>query len=805
MNREKEYYLAKVSFFNDLTSQEITEIAVNFEWETYPEGSIILEQGQKPASFYILCEGLVEVQSKNNERSTEPVKTEGSGAVFGVLSVLMGKPLQETVRCLEECHALSITAADFARILLERPLIYLSIIGQLSKTLDEANQLLSESKYREVLRSVIKLTQYQDKFYGIWGSVKTTKEVERKYEEIKRQSGHLLIKGERGTGRQMMAWYLHKNLFGEMAPFVLVDGLRFDHQWGSLQTEKIETPNSEKPSSKELTYAKLFEIAAGGTLFIQDIDRISPQTQLELVQTITAQPYPCFVIGSIQIEPRSQEERLLPELQKCFTHLHYITPLRERKRDIPILVQGILEKLAQKNHRKTPIVTSEATQLLLSHNYRQGNVSELIQVLERSFYLASQDTIGLEQIFFGPTSEKAGRKVNLLRWTPIERLLKKGTFLRGIRLIAAVLFLFLIGGLIFASHLPGILKVFALVWGVWWPVITLISPFLGRIWCTACPFSTIMDYIQNKFHPHRPVPDFIVKYDYLIISVLFLAIFWIEIVTNMHTNPIFTGLLLLAVQLAAIVVSVFYPRHAWCRHFCPLGGFIGTASIGSILEVRSDPTVCLNKCTSFECYVGKGEVKGCPMSQHLPYLDNNLDCKLCFNCVQNCPHGSVQVNLRVPAREVWNLTRVNQGYAVFMGVLLGILFPINYFESLQQFGRSAQLYVPFSMAYLSFAVLGGALGWWFAKPFKTKAASLRTKLVFALTPLVIAGHIIYQLNFVPGLQSLILGAGYQGSGGFQSFCISASSAAKGSALAIGILLTGITITFVLLRHNLRKN
>ncbi|WP_434512255.1 cyclic nucleotide-binding domain-containing protein [Desulfitobacterium sp. AusDCA] len=800
MNTEKAYYLAKVPFFADLTPQEIEEIAVDFQWETYPKGELILEQGQKPASFYVLCEGLVEVQNKNGERSPASVKTVGSGSVFGELSVLMGKPFQETLLCMEKCRVLSITAADFARILLERPLIYLSIIGQLSETLDEANQLLSETKYREVLRSAIKLTQYQDKFYGIWGSVKTTKEVERKYEEIQHHPGHLLIKGERGTGRQMIAWYLHKNLFGEIAPFVLVDGLRFDHQWGSLKTDKIEINNSEESSSSQLPYAKLFEIAAGGTLFIQEIDRISPATQIELAQTIKAQPYPCFVIGSIQIEPRVREEGLLPELHKCFTHLHYIIPLRERKRDIPILVQGILEKLAQKNHRKTPVVTAEATQLLLSHHYRQGNVTELIQVLERSFFLASQDTIGLEQIFFGPTSEKVGQKVNLLRWSPIEQILKDGNFLRVIRQIAAVLFLFLIGGLIFASHLPGMLKAFALVWGLWWPVITLISPSLGRIWCAVCPFSTIMDFVQNKFHPHRPVPDFIVKYDYLIVTVLFLAIFWIEIVTQMHTNPLFTGLLLLVMQLAAIVVSVLYPRHAWCRHFCPLGGFIGTASIGSLLEVRSDPAVCLNKCTTFECYVGKGEVKGCPMSQHLPYLDNNLDCKLCFNCVQNCPHGSVQVNLRVPAREVWNLTRVNQGYAVFMGVLLGILFPINYLEPLQPSGLLSQLHISFSMAYFSFAVLGGALGWWFARPFKTKAASLRTKLVFALTPLVIAGHIIYQLNFVPGLQSLVLGAGYQGPGGFRSFFISASAAAKGSALVIGIFLASITIIFVLLKR-----
>src|SRR5665648_572298 len=161
-------------------------------------------------------------------------------------------------------------------------------------------------------------------------------------------------------------------------------------------------------------------------------------------------------------------------------------------------------------------------------------------------------------------------------------------------------------------------------------------------------------------------------------------IFWVEVITDMRFNPSYTAILLISIQVSAISIAVLYPRHTWCRHFCPLGGFIGTASMGSMLEVRADATVCLNKCTTFECYIGKGNVPGCPMSQHLPFLDNNLDCKLCFNCVRNCPNGSVQVNLRLAGREVWHLVRVNQGFVVFIGVMLAILIPLNYFAPLQR-------------------------------------------------------------------------------------------------------------------------
>jgi CRP-like cAMP-binding protein len=779
MDQEKLLNISNISFLSELSLQEKSELAKDFEWKTYPEGSFIIERGQKPFSVYLLIDGSVMV-SGHNEAHLNP-NILRSGSVFGELCIVTGKPSLHSYQSLEKSRVLSINADDFARMLLRWPQIYGSIIGQLSEDLKEVNQLLSESNYKEVLRSNIKLTQYRDKFYGIWGSTRTTHEVQHKLEELKTHQGNLLILGERGTGRQMVAWYAHQKLFGEAAPFVVMDGRRFEQQWGPA----------------------LFEITTGGTLFIQEIDLISPSTQLKLAETLRSLTT-CFMTGSIQTHPKVFEEKIIPELRACFNHTHLITPLRERKRDIPILTQGILEKLAQKNNRQTPSLSSEATQLLLSHNYRQGNVTELIQVIERAFYLVEQNVIGLEHIFFGPTSEKIGRNINLLQWRFFDKLFKRGSAILWLRQIFAVLFVFLIAGLLLSPHLTITMKVFTLVWGLWWPGLAIISPFLGRLWCTVCPFSTIMEFAQTKFNPKRPIPALIIKYDYLIITSLFVFIFWIEIFTEMRLNPIYTGLLLIGIQLAAILISTLFPRHAWCHHFCPLGGFIGTASIGSLLEVRSDAAVCLNKCTTFECYVGKDGIKGCPMSQHLPYLDNNLDCKLCFNCVRNCQHGSVQVNLRVPAREVWHLTRVNQGYSIFIGSMLAILFPIIYFEPLQKGEPAFNWHLWFTVFYVLSALTGGFLGWWVGKPFKTKAASKKTKLVFSFIPIVLAGHIMYQVSFIPGIQGLVIGGGYYTSTGFESLFIPATWVAQVTAALIGLTLTVITFLFVLIKAKNKK-
>lgn len=780
MNDEKIDILSKIAFLSELKRAEIMDLAGDFKWETFPAGSVLFRQGQKPSALVILCEGKLEAEIHDTNDEIHSRRQSGLNQVYGELPLVTGKPSQYTLRCLVNSHVLSISAEDFGRILLRWPQIYRSIINQLSEDLNEANQMLTESRYKEVLRSAISLTKYRDKFYGIWGSVRTTQEVERKLEEIQSHQGHLLIQGERGTGRQMVAWYAHQSLFGELAPFVVVDGRRFEQQWGSM-------------------YHNLFDIALAGTLFIQEIDQISPDIQQKLAEALKFQNNKCYVIGSLLTQPKGAPQKIISELQECFAHTYQITPLRQRKRDIPILVQGILEKLAQKNHRNPPRLSTEATQLLLSHHYRQGNVTELIQVIERAFFLAKDDIIGLEQIFFGPTSEKIGRSINLLQWKSIENFFKKGTAIHWARQISAWLFILLIFGLLFAPQIMIATKVFTLVWGLWWPALAIISPFLGRVWCTICPFSTIMDFVQDKFHPKRRVPELLIKYDFLIVTALFLLIFWIETLSDMRSNPLYTGLLLIIIQIAAIAISILFPRHAWCHHFCPLGGFIGTASIGSILEVRADPTVCLNKCATLECYVGKGEVKGCPMSQHLPYLDNNLDCKLCFNCVRNCQQGSVQVNLRVPAREVWHLNRVNQGYTVFIGAMLAILFPLIYFEPLKETWPYPEWSVWFTIAYFASSLVGGVIAWWISKPFKTKAASKRIKIAFAFVPLVISGHIIYQLSFIPGIHDLVLGLGYQTTMGLRTVFMPAISAAQGIALLIGMVLTSLTVSIISLR------
>ncbi|MFZ3170533.1 MAG: cyclic nucleotide-binding domain-containing protein [Carboxydocellales bacterium] len=789
----KVHFLAKVAILSELNDQELTELAEYFQWEEYAQGTEIIQQGQERHWFYVLTEGRAEATVNKKGLETMPAITFSPGDTFGEIALFTGQPSPKTILCVENCIVLAMDAEHFARMLIRWPILYKKFIETLSNRLNQVNTGLWEAKHKDFLRAGLQISQYEQKFYGIWGSAKTTKEVENKLTELAQEEGHLLLIGERGTGRQMMAWFLHKRKFGEAAPFVVVDGRHLDQQWGDLM---FETHDHDTPSSP--MNRGLLDIAEHGTLFIREINLISPRAQLRLAKSLQCRECKCFIIGSINDDPEQLTQRLIPELKACFNLTYKITPLRERKRDIAVIAQGVLEKLALQNNRKTPTLDQEATKLLLSHNYRQGNVTELLQVIERAFYLAEYDVIGLEHVFFGPTAEKLGWSIDLLSWQWVEKLIKKGTFILWLQRICALIFLSIIAIPLVAPSTTLSYLVFTAVWGLWWPALAIISPFLGRVWCTVCPFSYLMDLVQKVFHLNRPVPDFLKKYDYLIITFLFLFIFWIEAVTGMRYNPQLTVVLLASILLSAIISGIIFTRHTWCHHICPLGGFVGTASIGGMLEVRSDATVCLNKCTTYECYKGHGDVPGCPMSMHAPYVDNNLACKMCFNCVRNCPNGAVKFNLRVPAREVWHLVRVNQGYAIFIGVLLMMLLPINYFEPLHQTLSPQKWNLWFTIVYWGSALLAGGMAWLIAKPFKTKAASQRIKLIFAAIPLVLGGYIFYQIHFLPGIGSLMFGVGLKTSAAnTQAYYIPALMVGQALAILIGVALSGFSAVMVL--------
>ena len=785
--------LSQLDMFHSLRKEELEELAEYFVWEKYNSEDIIVEQDQLHRYFHVLAQGSAQASFSKQGHNSMPVRSYGPGYTFGEVGLLINQPAPSTIKCTTDCKLLVSDSECFGEILVRWPEIYKSLIIKLSKQANKTSSKLLETSYKEFLRTSLAANQLKYKFYDVWGATKTNYEMENAIKRLAKSTDNLLLVGERGTGQQMMAWYIHKAQFGENAPFVVVSGRQFDQLLSIESHDPIENLSLVKEQY-------LLEVAAGGTLFIRDLNLLSSKAQLKLVQTLQEKPNKCRLMGTLVSGAKVIGEPLIPQLMEYFTQEHRFTPLRDRKRDIPVIAQGILDKLSQRNNRKTLHLDKEATKLLLTHNYLRGNVSELIQIIERSFFLTEGEIIGPEHLFFGPPAKKSGKTLNLLSFPRIQKYILKNIYPLHVKRL--IFIIFSVGLILLFLEAKQITSDYGLLlaWSIWWPAVAILSSILGRVWCGVCPFSYFMEMAQKIVHLDRAVPSFVKKYDYIIITFLFCFIFWLEVLLGMRLSGVLTGSLILAITLLAALTGVIFTRHTWCHHLCPLGGFISMSSIGGMLEVRANTEICLNKCTTHECYRGSKDTPGCPMSQHTAFLDNSHACKLCLNCLRSCPNDAVQVNVRVPAREVWHLVRINQGFTIFVGVTLGILIPIVYFEPLHHVWPDPKWQLWFSLAYWGTAITAGLLTWVIAQPFKTKAASRRVKLVFALVPIVIAGYISYHLNFIPGIKDFFISLGYNSStSNTHAFNLSALTVGRILAAITGVILTSIVFTMVLIR------
>ena len=217
---------------------------------------------------------------------------------------------------------------------------------------------------------------------------------------------NILVAGESGTGKELVAKAIHhaspraRNAFvtvnsGSLPPELLESSL-FGHMKGSF-TGAIATKRG------------LFEVADGGSIFLDEIGNINLETQAKLLRVIQEKEFMRLgSVDTIKVDVRiiaatnANLNKLMAEKrfrEDLYYRLNVITfplpPLRRRREDIPLLVAHFLEKYAEENKRKVREVTPDAMRILLDHTW-PGNVRELENTIERAVVLCTGDHIGPE-------------------------------------------------------------------------------------------------------------------------------------------------------------------------------------------------------------------------------------------------------------------------------------------------------------------------------------------------------------------------------------------------------------------------
>jgi len=214
----------------------------------------------------------------------------------------------------------------------------------------------------------------------------------------------VLIQGESGTGKELIAKAIHLKSARADKPFVAVNS-------GSMPVDLLESTlfGHVRGAFTSAVAAKkgLFEVADQGTIFFDEIGTISLETQAKLLRVIQEREFMRLGgIDTIKVDVRiiaatNVDLRTLVDEGRFREDLFYrlnvinlqVPPLRERKEDIPMLVEFFTKKYCEENGKPLYRFSVEALKVLMDHQW-PGNVRELENVVERAVVLSQDDIIG---------------------------------------------------------------------------------------------------------------------------------------------------------------------------------------------------------------------------------------------------------------------------------------------------------------------------------------------------------------------------------------------------------------------------
>jgi DNA-binding NtrC family response regulator len=223
----------------------------------------------------------------------------------------------------------------------------------------------------------------------------------------------VLLLGETGTGKEALAWHLHRTSFGDAAPFIQVncaalpeamaESELFGHEKGAFTDAKAQKQG-------------LVELAQGGTLFLDEVGELSGALQAKLLtfldsgrfrrlggaaeQTSTAR---VVAATNRDLEARVRAGDFREDLWFRLSVFRLaVPPLRERREDVPVLAAGLLARIAaDQGRRAVPHLTPAALARLTAYRF-PGNVRELSNILERASVFEGTDALTLDWLTTSP-------------------------------------------------------------------------------------------------------------------------------------------------------------------------------------------------------------------------------------------------------------------------------------------------------------------------------------------------------------------------------------------------------------------
>ncbi len=674
----------------------------------FSRGEIISSGKEGQQRILCLLSGKAELSVGYRAAQEVALEYLGPGDVFGDLGFLTGRvwPTQATLIAMEDCRFLEISTDRFQRILREIPDFTVELLKSLGAKTVKVDRVDFATPTKTFDPEVPATCAYPT-HPGL------PHDVQSKFCELAYSNNSVIISGERGVGKDILAYAIFDAAeeFKEVLVPVTVsrmnaDSFFLDRRGAVTTSDDSKTTEQIKflfgyqtvsPKGKVKIASGYLELARNGALFIRGAHRLTPVTQQKLLDALKTGVYcPMGTMRQVKVDfrlichtnlhPSKYDPETNPLLYELSDNVLVVPPLRDRRELIPSLADSYLEHYAREMNTRIPKLADLTLKAMMDYSW-PGNDLELANAMRQAVVVSPGEMVRRQDLTLDPKKSDSRAKLNLLKLKPVQQALTSPLFPAILQSAFVPIFIAILLMLFLGPPDPSKNLASMVMWALAWPGMIVGAFFGARILCSICAIGALSKLAKKIVSLEIPLPAALTtRSDFLIASGI-LFIIWIESATDIRSSPANLGILLLSMFVLAFALNTIWARQAWCRYICPLGGMNGLLARVSMLELRADNSVCLSKCNSQECYFGTSKAEGCPFGQVVATLHSNQFCKLCGNCIKNCPHSAIRLNLRIPGFELGEVRYVRSGTGfLVLGLIGGLLSDIlsrgSWFEPL---------------------------------------------------------------------------------------------------------------------------
>ncbi|MBI5440356.1 MAG: sigma 54-interacting transcriptional regulator [Deltaproteobacteria bacterium] len=714
----------------------------------FAPGEVLLSR-DRPARFFIVLSGEVEIRLEGSEHLSLVIEKLGPGGTLGERAILGGRSAPTVAAAVGSVRVLTFPPQWLLESTERLPALRTHVLASLAHRYHGAHVLAWEL-YRKG-KAAERIARS-----GVQSGVLITrsaamKEVDRKIAAVRGEFVPLLIMGERGTGKTFVATKVYEAACESDSPFIAIDSRQLDGESG---TRLLFGGPAFEPHPTATTEYGAIHLAHGGVLVLRHIESLPPACQTVLLEYLQAAaaggegyfPRTRVLCTSRQnLSALSDNGRFHTGLAAVLLrHVIRVPNMEERRRDIPDLTQEFLQE-----RQDGSTIAKDAAAVLYSREYPAYHAGELKGVVSFAAVMAkgepirAQHVIGERRVY--ALDVDPARTSGVLRW------LTMGAGVDVLRGFATLFF----AGVILATLLAPEAEIGraanGLVWGLWEPLLIVSFLCLGRLWCAVCPLAVPGLALQKHLGLRLKVPAFLREREPYLAALGIVLICLSGHAFEMKVNPVRTGLLLLTLAGLASVSSLAFERHGWCQHLCPMGALAGSFANLSSIRVWANPWLCMNRCAAAYCLNGRDGREGCPTFHRPNQLTTLSQCKLCMNCLKVCPDQAVSLQLDLPLVRLWTSGSLDSR---LVPALLSLV-ALSLFMVASDLFPATRTPLGLVLTALAAATLGLALTQVVNRTFRREAAtdsSLPARIAGALLVLSWGALVADQLQHLPWLE-----------------------------------------------------